>query len=313
MRYLSGQPANPYFKWQLQVMLHNFVVKCGISPELIDVVCSIEPAIPLNEFKDGLCDVFAGVNFYFYEDTRENKEYIPSIRPHIFAKHFAAHPEFEKEVFFFCDSDVVFTRPCDFSHLCQDDVWYASDTSSYIGASYIKSKGDHVYANMCSIVGISPEVPEKNERHSGGAQWIMKKLTHAYWEKVERDSQKLYNFFVSDLQHHPHTDSYFPIQKWTAEMWAVLWNAWYFGNKVVIHPDLSFAWATDPIYAWENCSIYHNAGICQDMSTKYFCKCNFLDRAPFDEIHPEVYDENLSTRKYAQEISETKTFIDLVK
>lgn len=310
LRFICGQPGNAYFKWQLQVMLHNFVVKCEIPPERIDVVCSIEG--DMDTFRKGLVEAFPGVSFYFYEDTRARKHYIPSIRPHLFAKHFAAHPHLSKETFFFCDSDVVFTRPSvmdALAPLCEGPDWVASDVGSYIGPQYIKSKGHGIYERMCDIVGIDKDVPESREEHTGGAQWIMKGLTAEYWSKVEKDCLLLYDMFVQDLTEHPKTDAYEPIQKWTAEMWAVLWNAWFFGHTVRCHPSLKFAWATSPVSEWHERLIYHNAGIMSHMSDAYFYKGAYLNHPPYVDVAMKRYNPQFATHKYVDNIRETYAYL----
>ena len=49
-----------------------------------------------------------------------------------------------------------------------------SDTISYIGYDYIKSKGDDILKTMLDIVGIDEDVVKNNQNNSGGAQYILK-------------------------------------------------------------------------------------------------------------------------------------------
>jgi hypothetical protein len=48
-------------------------------------------------------------------------------------------------------------------------------------------------------------------------------------------------------------------------MWAILWNLWLRGQETKCIPEMSFAWATDPLSTLDVFTIYHNAGIAGDL------------------------------------------------
>jgi hypothetical protein len=306
LRYISAQPAIDYYTWQVEVMIHNFL-KNGLNPNNIDIVCSIKN----NHIPDAwikLANHYNTVRFFFYNDDRENSVYISSIRPHILQKHFEKHPYLKDEAIMYHDCDIILTKPPQWDHLVHDDVWYLSDTRYYIGAEYIKSKKCGVYERMCEIVGISEDVPVQYEMHSGGAQYLMKNIDAAFWKKVYEDSEKLYQFFLDHLKAFPQTDKYHPIQKWTADMWAVLWNGWYFGHDTKVVDELEFTWPMHGLDFWEKCTIMHNAGVTGETADKdrTFFKGKYVDgKLPYNNITLENYNEKMCTYKYVQEILET--------
>ena len=302
IRYVCAQPAIDYYTWQVEVMINNFI-KNGINPNHIDIVCSIKNNhIPENWKK--LAGKYNYVRFFFYNDERVNPVYISSIRPHVLKKHFAAHPYLKEEAIFYHDCDIIFTRPPRWEQFLEDDVWYLSDTRFYIGAKYIKSKKFGIYEKMCEIVGIPENIPEENELNSGGAQYLMKNIDAAFWDKVYKDSEALYAYFLEHLKQHPQTPEYHPIQMWTADMWAVLWNGWYFGHQVKVVPEMEFAWPTQGLDMWEKCTIFHNAGVVGNKHERLFYKGMYQNTLPYD-IKLEDYDEKHGTIKYVQEILET--------
>ena len=64
------------------------------------------------------------------------------------------------------------------------------------------------------------------------------------------------------------------------DWWALLWLC--FKTKTVrVSPELNFCWPTDPATAWEQCKIFHNAGIESAQSNKYFCKTHYTRRDPY--------------------------------
>jgi hypothetical protein len=305
LRYICVQPAIEYYTWQVEVLINNFI-KHGVNPNHMDIVCSYKGTVP--DVWRKMQATYNTVRFFFYEDTRENPKYISSIRPHILKKHFEAHPYLKDEAIFYHDSDIVFTQAVDFSHLLNDDIWYLSDTNSYINATYVKSKKYGVYERMCEIIGISQEIPENYDQHSGGAQYLMKNIDAAFWEKVESDCEKLYDFFLVHLKAFPEgcLKGYHPIQKWTADMWAVLWNAWYFGHDTQVIKELDFCWPGYKLDDWNNFKIFHNAGVTGDINDKerLFYKGLYINKLPYD-ININDYNAEKCTTKYVEEILET--------
>ena len=282
MKYISVQPVSEYYAWQLEVMLNNFI-DVGIKESDIQVLgAKIQPDYD-NSYPhwERLVKKWPGVGFYFYEDTRQQPvHYTSSIRPNILKQHFRKFPELFGHSVFYHDCDIVFTKSPEFEHLFSGTDWYVSDTNSYINYDYIKSKGHGVYEKMCEIVGINEETPKRNNTNSGGAQYIMKRLTARYWNKVEWDSEQLFKQ-ITELNNgiKKENPKYHELQIWCADMWAVLWNAWLFGHSVKIAPELAFCWATDAYNKWYEYTIYHNAGVAH-FNLEMFNKMNYINVLP---------------------------------
>jgi len=255
MKFLIALPDSNYFLWQMLVQINNFK-KLGLDEDVIYVIGknSIQKSSVLTNI---MTKTNSKCSFYIFNDERINPQYSSTLRPHILAKFFEKYPNAENEIFFYIDPDVIFTKKMKFADLEKSNTWYLSDTRSYISSQYIKSKSEELFHKMCEIVGINSNLVEENDENAGGAQYLMKNINADFWRKVEKDSENLYVFMVNSS--HKYNPEH-PIQAWTADMWAVLWNAWYFGHKTKIMKKLDFCWATDVIKKWENTNIYHNAG-----------------------------------------------------
>lgn len=256
------QPAIQRFGWELEVSLTR-LKKLGVN-DIILLFSKHDQKIP-----SYLRDKY-GVEVHVYEDRRIDRTYIPSIKPYLWAKFLQEDRTRENEIYFYLDSDVIFRE----LPIIQpnDNVWYGSDCSSYLGVDYIDSKGRGILEFMCRRIGIDPElIREKNP--VCGAQWVITNPTFEYWLKVYEDSTKLYKYLNSTT-----TD----IQKWTAEMWAQLWNVYYFGKDTQVHKELDFSWATDDIDRYYATKIYHNAGVV-DANKGLFFKGQYTHRAPFQD------------------------------
>lgn len=294
-KYIIVTTDNEYFRWQMLVQINNFK-KLKLLNELIFVV-SIENT-KSTELKN--IEKETGVKIYCYRDERVDKTYISSVRYHILKKFILENPQYGK-CFFLLDPDVLLIERLSLTNeMINNDVWYLSNTRSYIYSPYIKSKSEILFNEMCQIVGIAPELVIKNDNHAGGAQYLLKNVDSAFFEKVELDSVKLYRHMIDTSSKYNPSH---PIQAWTADMWSILWNAWKFGHSTEIIDELDFCWATDPITSWKKTKIFHNAGV---FSQDYlFNKCHFTKKAPFNEDFDYVKEEFCS-RMYVEEILSTK-------
>jgi hypothetical protein len=290
-------------------MINNFI-KHGINPNNINILVAWNPnddtSKPENvEAWNKLASHYSSVRFFFYQDTREQPiYYISSVRPNILKQHFKAYPELESEAIFYHDCDIVFTRKPDFNAFLNDDIWYLSNTNSYVNYDYIISKGLDVYDKMCEITKMNPTIPRLMNSNSGGAQYIMKNVNWKYWEYVEKDSEKLFKE-ITELNNIKKTadPNYHELQIWCADMWAVLWNGWLAGNETKVVPEMDFSWATDLSNRWDETTIYHNAGAtCSCGGTFY--KVLYMETLPYN-LDIEKFDKEKNCYNYVLEIKET--------
>lgn len=319
MKYICAQPRTNFFAWQLQAMIYNFL-NVGIDPKDIDILIAINDRDfatmtkeVIDQFKK-LEDRFQGVGFYYYQDTRPDHEYSPSVYFNMMKQHFAAFPNLQKETIFCHDCDILFTKKFDTKPFENDNIWYLSDTVSYIWSDYLLQKDYQcgealsVLTTMCGKVGIDVNTVINNKENSGGAQYIVKNVSAGFWNKVEYDSLVIYDYLksIKDQYILKHEGDY-PIQIWTSGMWSFLWNGWLFGNTIKVDKKLDFCWATDPIEKWDEVSIYHNAGVI-DNTNGYFFKNAYSNTSPYDLL--EDIKSKMSNKyacfKYVESLEQSK-------
>lgn len=279
MKYISVQPDINYFHWQVELYIFNFL-RVGIRGEDINVIFLNDGVV--SEKALSLQRKYEMVNFFFYKDTRLDKRYIPSIKPWGMYLHFKEHPELEKERFFYHDSDIIFREKIDES-LFTGTQQYMSDTISYIGYDYCVSKGKRQLEKMADVVGIAIEEIKKNQLSSGGAQYVLSSISSDFWLKVYNDSNALYWLMDRESQAQTIVNGGYPIQKWCAEMWATLWNLWYFNFSTEVHKELDFCFATAPIEDWYKHKILHNAGVTEKERSYMFFKGDSINRVPYHD------------------------------
>lgn len=308
--FVSAQPDIPYFHWQTKVYVHNFIEK-GVNPNQIHVLFIVD--IDNEPSQESLKLLKLGVNVHHYKDDRENKLYIPTLRPLILSRWLKENPQFGK-CYFYHDSDIIFRELPDFESLMDDEYCYLSNTKSYIGYDYIKTcskrysdvhttlNQDELLTKMCKVIGIDPEIVKQNEENSGGAQYLIKNTDYLFWEKVYRDSQSLYLTLLIFHNEHPIPHE---IQMWTSDMWAVLWNLWLIGNETRITETLSFSWGTDSVDKYEEHPILHMAGVTDELKGDKFYKGEFINVNPLKLLHYNIdyfdyVDSNSATKKYVE-------------
>jgi hypothetical protein len=283
IRFICAQPASTYYAWQVEVMINNFI-GMGINPNHIDIVCWKHNGVVPEEWLK-LASGYPA-RFFFYDDERETKHYISSIRPNILKQHFKANEEIEKDAIFYHDCDIVFTSRIDFDKYLNDDRCYGSDTRWYISHDYILGKGEDVLDRMCEIVSIPKHIVKANELNSIGAQYIMKGINWRFWEEVERDCETLFKE-ITELNNIKKREnpSYHELQIWCADMWSVLWGLWKLGKETVCDPALEFSWGTSTESDWHRLNIFHNAGVVNG-NDGLFYKADYINRLPYN-IAPE--------------------------
>jgi len=286
LRYVSAQPATDYYKWQVEVMINNFM-SMGVNPNDIDIVCwKVNGVIPDDWSK--LAQTYPA-RFFFYDDTRVNKHYISSIRPNILKQHFLQHPYLKDDAIFYHDCDILFTKnPNEWItfEMVQDQNWYGSDTRWYISHDYIIGKGEDVLQEMCNIMEISKELVKANEHNCIGAQYLMKHIDTHYWDWVEQKCDRMFKE-ITELNNKKKREnpSYHELQIWCSDMWAVLWKGWLMGFKTITHPNFDFSWGTSTESDYHRLNIMHNAGVTNSTSGLFY-KSQYMNTLPFDSQEP---------------------------
>jgi hypothetical protein len=307
MLYICTQPRISYYAWHLEVMLTNFK-QVGILDDKIHVLLSVskDPNDRTNSsdtilMYNKLKEKFNTISFFEYIDSRVSPVYIPSVISNTVKQHYKANPWLEKEAVFLHDCDMIFTKPVDFSDLEQDDINYVSNSKGFIDSDYILHRGRDLFEDMCDIVGIDYETPVKYKEDSGGSQYIFKGTDYKFWHKVETDSENLYKYFqASEPKRLEKDPSYYGIQQFTAGMWGMLWNCWFYDLSVKITPRLDFCWGTDPIAKWDKYDIFHNAGVTQSIGANHniFYKGAYTNALPYNDVLNTEYSNEFGSWHY---------------
>jgi len=275
LKFICAQPDDFYYLWQVHTWLES-LKNIGNSDKAIVLVFTPNFREFNIKWKE-LESLYPESEFSYIKDEHNISKligiYIPIIRPYSLMRYFNENPSMVNKAVFYCDSDIVFTDEFNIDEYIDDDVCYVSNTNSYINASYFDSKikdvkpealedykKTDILSELTSVIGINREIAEKNNNHSGGAQYLLKNIGGSYWDKVMSDciNIKLYlgnvnkQFFESESK---------GFQSWCADMWAVLWNLWLRDQEVKVIPEMDFAWSTDNISKLEKIGILHNAGV----------------------------------------------------
>ena len=303
LRFVCAQPATLYYAWQVEVMLNNFI-EMGVNPNNVDIVCWKQNGVVPEEWSK-LASGYPA-RFFFYDDTRETKHYISSIRPNILKQHWAAYPTLKDEAIFYHDSDIIFSKPISewiSDEIIIDEEWYGSDTRWYISHSYIVGKGQQIIDKMCEIMELPEELISDNEMNAIGAQYLMKNVDYEYWDRVESDCEQLFRQ-VTDLNNElkRETPSYHELQIWCSDMWAVLWGAWRRGWKTNCLPEFEFSWGTSTEDDFYKLNIMHNAGVTSP-GQGLFYKAQYMNSLPYNaEL---TINDNTASKKYWECIEKT--------
>ena len=285
LKFIQACPDDTYYTWQVHLWMES-LKEIGHSDKAVNLIFTPNGRQP-NEKWEKIVELYPEAEFVFIKDEDNISQYIPIyipvLRPYSLYRYFKGNPKSSEKAFFYCDSDILFTKNFNVNRFLENEICYLSDTNSYINASYFDSKVRDVlpdkleeYKKMdvlheiCSIIGISREIAEKNNLNSGGAQYLLKNVDAKFWHKVMEDSIKI-RVFLQNVNRKYFENENKGFQSWCADMWAVLWNLWLNNQETKVVSELAFAWSTDPIKKLESHTILHNAGITGTEMNGYPC------------------------------------------
>lgn len=323
LKFICAQPDDTYYTWQVHAWLES-LKEIGHSDKAIVLVYTPSFREKSDKWKK-IEDLYPEAQFAYYKDGGDVSQhlgtYIPVLRPYVLMKYFQEHPEMSAKAVFYCDCDILFTDKFNVDDYINDDICYLSDTNSYINATYFDSKIHQVkpdkleeyktrdvLAELTSLIGISREIAEANNDHSGGAQYFLKNVDAKFWHKVMNDCIIIRKYLQHiNGQFFASEDAGF--QSWCADMWAVLWNLWLKDIETKNIPEMDFSWASDPIEKVEKLGLFHNAGITsKNMGTypAFYKGAYHLGKDPFTDIHMKDVANNENSKKHGTHYYVTK-------
>lgn len=336
LHIISAVPQDLSFAWETEAFLSNLRDQLLSKNTTIVVGCH-KGTERYQSYWDKLQERYSEVEFKFYSTENMRRivtVYSPVIRPHILKEYFKENPQLKDECIFYCDTDILLTRPFPFYDFVSDDINYLSKTN-YISASYFENKVAEAVpsrksslwqldplAQACKLVGLDKQIVIDNEENTGGCQYLLKNIDYKFWEDVETDCVRLRMYFQGINQDYFISEDK-GYQSWAiGDMCAVLWNLWKRGAKTITPEVMDFNWATTPFQEWDKNIIYHNAGVTdlyldKEKTIKMFNKADSIFRSclrtPFDIDRYENISKDYCGFKYLEYLQSIKDPICITK
>jgi hypothetical protein len=313
MIFLSAQPDDIYFIWQLQVLTQN-LKDLGVQKHSVKILVGYKGDSYNPEWDRWLHTIHGDI--YFYKDDREISFYLSSLRPNIIKKFFKENPQYNTSYVFYHDADILFSSLPNFTGM-SDGLIHVSNTNGYTSyVNYIKTKNvPEMEQDLRETIGISEQTLLENDRNTGGAQYYFKGLTYDFWNAFEIKCELFHNTFFKNrdryyniykeyqIAHNQHIDSIEGfMQIWTTDMWVFQWLLWSKGYKCYANPELDFSWPNYNINDWTKYKIFHNSGV---YDNTYFDKGSYKQEFPYGKINhlePKVGDNSAIQQMYINAI-----------
>jgi hypothetical protein len=314
LKFICAQPDDTYYTWQVHLWLES-LKNIGHSDKAIVLIFTPKGRVRNDKWRK-IINLYPESEFNFFddEDGKLNpmlRIYIPVLRPYILSRYFKDNPEMCNKALFYCDSDILFLKDFKLDKFIKNDICYLSDTNSYISSNYFDSKVKDVIpeklaeynkrdilSELTTLIGINRDIAETNVNNSGGAQYLLKNIDSFFWDKVMEDCITI-RTYLQKVNREFFKNENKGFQSWCADMWAVLWNLWMKEQETKVVPELTFAWASDPISKLKKTNILHNAGIVSNnMGYPCFYKGDYhLGKDPTKDKHLDVILNNNESKK----------------
>ena len=276
INYICCQPDDTYYTWQVHLWLENLKHLGKVDKAI--VLIFVPSFREYNQKWNKIIELYPEATFKIYKDEDDATKllgiYIPILRPYLLWRFWVDFPEMKDRAVLYYDNDVLLTEAFNIDEYIDDDICYVSNTNSYINATYFDSKvndvksdmleeykKDDILAKATAYAGVTREIAEKNNLHSGGAQYLLKNIDADFWKRMIGDVIDIRLYLQGTVNKKYFENESKGFQSWCADMWALLWGLWREGHDVKIIKEMDFAWAPDPIEKLDTHSMYHNAGI----------------------------------------------------
>ena len=293
MRTLVPLPDTDFYLWQMLVQIASGAVEEGAW--LLYV--TERPSERLSALMDAQI-----AEMHVWPDWRQpgGPTYNPAMKAGLVGQYLAAHPQAVDEPHLIIDPDVIPTGRGLPSG--QRGTLLGTDTDSYTGVDYLRSKG--ALDALCDLVGVSVEEVERWVP-AIGSQYLTWGIPGEWWSEVERLSVPAYHLLLNLNVPVGQT----PVQAWCAEMYVTHLMAVRDGYRPTASTDLSMVWAGDDVTGWDSSAFFHNAGVVEP-NGRDFAKTEHQSSPWKSDI--EVSEESASAR-YVELIHDTaKKFPHLV-
>lgn len=315
LKFICAQPDDTYYTWQVHLWLENLKTLGHINKAT--VLIFIPSFREYNKKWDEIISLYPEAEFKIYKDEHNVSKllgsYIPVLRPYLLWRYWTDFPEMKDKAVLYYDNDVLLTKEFNIDKYIDDDICYVSDTNSYINASYFDSKIKDVkpdkleaykkidvLAQATAIVGATREMAEKNNLHSGGAQYLLKDIDAEFWNKMMGGVIDIRLFLQNTINKKYFESESKGFQSWCADMWYILWGLWARGKEVRVIKEMDFAWAPDPLEKLNSHHMYHNAGITGEFmdGIPYFYKGKYHTGSnPLKDPHLQVVLNNEKSKQ----------------
>lgn len=315
INYITCNPDDTYYTWQCHLWLENLRT-LGKSNQAV-VLIFVPSFREYNQKWNKIIELYPEAKFKVYKDEHNISKllgiYIPVLRPYLLWRYWTDFPEMKDRAVLYYDNDVLLTEKFNIDDYIEDEVCYLSNTNSYINASYFDSKikdvkpdmldeykKDDILAKATAIVGVTREIAERNNLHSGGAQYLLKNIPTGFWNKMINDTINIRLYLRDEVNKKYFESEDKGYQSWCSDMFSLLWGLWYIQKEVKVIKEMDFCWAPDNIDKLNTHFIYHNAGITGEFmdGIPYFYKGKYhMGSNPMIDPHLQEVINNEESRK----------------
>lgn len=295
LHIISAVTDSPRFLWECRTFLTN-LKEHGYSDKTTLLIFQ-QRNFFMEDFSPEwayMQEDFPETEFVYYKDVTNITRvcsifhYIPLFRLYVLQEYFKKNPQLEQEAILYVDSDIIFTKPIDFTQFLEDDINYVSwtgnpeRTDNYLWQPYFDNKIANaaperieqykrldVLGKVASICGTTREAITANNDNIGGAQYLLKNITSQFWTdcfnaccEIKLYLEGINGIFMKGDTRQEKEDKGF--QSFCADMWAVIFTLIAKEREIRAPKEMDFIWSTDRIEKLETASILHNAGVTSD-------------------------------------------------
>lgn len=271
---------NPFYRWQVLVQMY--------AMRNLDITWIFYYNVRPSEH---LKKMMTLGNIVAYPDWPRDRSYNASMKPWLIGKWLERNPGYVDDDILVIDPDVILIKPFDLE--IKPNVLHGTDTDSYTGPDYLKSKA--AWEAACRCVGVDPI---KAAAYKGiGAQYAFTGINGNWWTETAKLSIQCYH----DLRRTKSPDGH-DVQAWCAEMYTTQLAAIRDGIEPRLEPSMSMVWARDKADGLDSAMFFHDAGVPKE-EPGVFCKGSY-QTGPWNKTIN--VDKSSASYRYVELIKDTE-------
>lgn len=294
MKILVVSPALAGYRWEIEILARSAFTHAA-AEEICWIAYTDGRSAPEDASECRALAERLGLSLTVYDDDRPLTRYPTSIRPYLIARWLREDPARQRGVYYYCDSDLLFTGPIDFTaERLGPTSWLGSPTESYASLRPFILMGERqLLTDLATACGVPELAVYTAAGNAPGAQWVLQDPAPEVFDRVYSACEAA----------QPVLEASSVGRTWMTDMWVTPLILRDEGISASSDLRMAFTTLMDSYEDFRACAVFHDSLRPHDIASRaLFDKDLWRSEAPFGRHH--VVEADNAVRGYLEYMCE---------